>query len=667
MNEKSPYLKQHSNNPVDWHPWGDEAFRIAQREDKPVFLSIGYSTCHWCHVMAHESFEDEEVAELLNKNFVSIKVDREERPDIDSVYMASCQLITGRGGWPLSIFLTPDRKPFYAGTYFPKYSYYGRIGFVDLLNRIIDLWNKDRSALLRTSDEIVSAINKHFGSFAGEDFDVSVAGKAFETLKLNFDAEYGGFGTAPKFPAPHNLLFLLDLNNPKADDMAEKTLTEMRKGGIYDQIGFGFHRYSTDKKWFLPHFEKMIYDQAALIEAYAYAFAKTGDSLYADTINEIYEFIKNEMTSPEGAFYSALDADSEGEEGKFYLWTSDEIKTLVGDDYEIAKQIFNFSDEGNHREESTGNPTGKNILYLRERPDKLYNKYGRNKFDTIRKILLEARNKRIHPMRDEKILTDWNSMIISSLAYAGCLLEDNEMTAASEKAYRYLLQHAFVNGELYHYPENKIPGFLDDYAYLIKASLELYKTTLNEEYLLKALELNELLSEKLEDKSEGGYYFNSPGGDSIKVKDAYDGAVPSGNSIQLTNLIELYFITGNNSYRQTAENTIKAFASKLNKSAIGYTYFLRGVIKMYSKDASLLLISGNKPRGEFISRLRSNANLLYIHVDRNNVDRLIEGAPWIENYKLDSDKTIYYLCKDFTCSLPTENQEDVFSALNQKN
>ncbi|WP_041355911.1 thioredoxin domain-containing protein [Melioribacter roseus] len=665
-NEKSPYLKQHSNNPVDWHPWCDEAFRIARREDKPVFLSIGYSTCHWCHVMAHESFEDEEVAELLNKNFISIKVDREERPDIDSIYMASCQLITGRGGWPLSIFLTPDGKPFYAGTYFPKYSYYGRIGFVDLLNRIIDLWNKDRNVLLRTSDEITAAINKHFESSAKEAFDDSVVDKAFETLKLNFDPEYGGFGSAPKFPSPHNLLFLLDRNNPQADEMVQKTLTEMRKGGIFDQLGFGFHRYSTDGKWFLPHFEKMIYDQASLIEAYAYAFAKTGDALYADTINEIYEFIKNEMTSHEGAFYSALDADSEGEEGKFYLWTSEEIRSVAGDDYEIAKEIFNFTDEGNHRNESNGNSTGKNILFLRKRPDKLYEKYGRSKYDSIRINLLEARKKRIPPMRDEKILTDWNAMVISSLANAGSIIENDDMVAWAERAYQCLMKHAFVNGELYHYPENNITGFLDDYAYLIKAALDLYRATLNEEYLFNALELNDLLSENFEDKSEGGYFFNKAGANTIRVKDAYDGAVPSGNSIQLSNLIELYFITGNNSYRLSAENSIKTFSSGLNKSSIGYTYFLRGIKKLYSKDTSLLLIAGKKTGREFLSRLRKNTDLYYLHVAEDNVERLIKRAPWIEIYKLDSEKTVYYLCRDFTCGIPTEKQEEILSALTTK-
>ncbi|MGK9476909.1 thioredoxin domain-containing protein [Melioribacter sp. OK-6-Me] len=663
-NEKSPYLRQHADNPVNWYAWCDEAFRIAQREDKPVFLSIGYSTCHWCHVMAHESFEDEEVAELLNKHFISIKVDREERPDIDSIYMTACQLITGRGGWPLSIFLTPDRKPFYAGTYFPKYSYYGRIGFVDLLNRIIDLWNKDRSLLLRTSDEISSTIIKHFESSTSEAFDNSIIDKAFETLKLNFDAEYGGFGTAPKFPAPHNLLFLLDYNNRQANEMVEKTLTEMRKGGIYDQIGFGFHRYSTDKKWFLPHFEKMIYDQASLIEVYALAYAKTGDSFYADTVKEVYEFIKNEMTSSEGAFYSALDADSEGEEGKYYLWTSDEIKSLLGNDYGIAREIFNFSEEGNHRNESTGNPTRKNIFFLQQRSDILRVQYGRDKIESIRKILLEARSKRIKPLRDEKILTDWNSMVISSLALAGSILENKEMIASAEKAFAYLIDHAFVNNQLYHYSENKIPGFLDDYAYLIKAALELYKTTLNEDYLFRALQINDILTDLFEDKSEGGFFYNRPEENTIRLKFAYDGAIPSGNSIQLLNLIELYFITGNN--RELAVNSIKAFSSSLNKSSIGYTYFLRGIMKFHSKDTSLLLISGNKPEQKFISQLRKNSNLYYLHVDKNNIEKMIERAPWLENYKLDSQKTIYYLCKDFSCTLPTDNREEILLAINQK-
>ncbi len=616
--------------------------------------------------MAHESFEDEEVAGLLNKHFISIKVDREERPDIDSIYMTACQLITGRGGWPLSIFLAPDRKPFYAGTYFPKYSYYGRIGFVDLLNRIIELWNKDRNLLLRTSDEISSIIIKHFESSTTEAFDNSIIDKTFETLKLNFDAEYGGFGTAPKFPAPHNLLFLLDYNNHQANEMVEKTLTEMRKGGIYDQIGFGFHRYSTDKKWFLPHFEKMIYGQSSLIEVYALAYAKTGDDFYASTVNEVYEFIKNEMTSPEKVFYSALDADSEGEEGKYYLWTSDEIKLLLGSDYGIAREIFNFSDEGNHRNESTGNPTGKNIFFLQQRPDELHVKHGREKIESIRKILLEARNKRIKPLRDEKILTDWNSMVISSLAQAGSLLENEDMITSAEKAFAYLIDHAFVNNQLYHYFENKIPGFLDDYAYLIKAALELYKTTLKEEYLLRALQINDILTDLFKDKFEGGFFYNRLEEDTIKLKFAYDGAIPSGNSIQLLNLIELYFITGNNSYRELAENSIKVFSSALNKSSNGYTYFLRGIMKIHSMDTSLLLISGSKPEQKFISQLRKNPNLFYLHIDKNNIEEMIKRAPWIENYKLDSEKTVYYLCKNFSCSLPTDDREEILLAIEQK-
>ncbi|MFH1125034.1 MAG: thioredoxin domain-containing protein, partial [Pseudomonadota bacterium] len=427
IHEKSPYLLQHAHNPVNWLPWGHEAFEKAHRENKPIFLSIGYSTCHWCHVMEKESFEDPEVAGLLNETFVSIKVDREERPDLDHVYMTACQMLTGSGGWPLTIVMTPDKRPFFAATYIPKGSRFGRTGMMELIPRLRDTWRTRRDEVLASAESITQSLQGLEKESQGGDLDRSVLDRAYEELSKRFDKTYGGFSNAPKFPTPHNFFFMLRFwkrtGNSEALKMVEKTLQKIRWGGIYDQVGFGFHRYSTDREWLVPHFEKMLYDQAMLALAYLETYQAAGEGVYGDTAREIFEYVLRDMTSPEGAFYSAEDADSEGEEGKFYVWTREELRQILGEEEaDLIAKVFHVEKSGNFREEATGENTGANILYLGRPISEIAADLGMPRPDlekameSARKKLFEARKKRVHPHKDDKVLTDWNGLMIAAFA-----------------------------------------------------------------------------------------------------------------------------------------------------------------------------------------------------------------------------------------------------------
>ncbi|MCX7798266.1 MAG: thioredoxin domain-containing protein [Melioribacter sp.] len=666
--ESSPYLLQHANNPVDWFPWCEEAFEKARQEDKPIFLSIGYSTCHWCHVMARESFEDEKIAEFLNKNFVSIKVDREERPDIDNIYMQVCQIITGRGGWPLSIFMTADKKPFYAGTYFPKFSYAGRIGFYDLLNHIIHLWKTRKDELLRSTDEITRYLSLQVSSKSEQYLHQDILTRTFSSLKNNFDEKHGGFGIAPKFPSPHNLIFLfnyyLEFNEVDSLKMALKTLEEMRKGGIFDQIGFGFHRYSTDEKWLVPHFEKMLYDQAALIEAYTFAYKLTKDNFYKNVVYEIYSYLNNEMLSDNDAYYSAQDADSEGEEGKYYLWTTEEIRNILPDKYEIIKDIFNLAEEGNFLNEFTRKLTGKNILYLSDRLNNVLNKFGLEfkEYEIIRKSLLEFRSKKIPPLKDDKVLTDWNSLLISSLVKAYLIFDDEEFLKSALSCYNFLIKNMFNGEKLFHvWKDNKayIEGFLDDYAFLIRASLDLYKATMKEDYLVNAITLNLVLQKEFWDEESGGFYFTSKSDDNIvRTKILYDGAIPSGNSVQFENLIRLFKLTGDVNISGQIEKIISTFAYQVNNASLGYTYFLNSYLLLNKKSYELVILSENLD-AETIQKLSGYDNLYCIWLTNSNREKIIEFVPWIKEYKKLNDKRTFYLCENFVCDLPTNDIEEI--------
>ncbi|MDX9924908.1 MAG: thioredoxin domain-containing protein, partial [Ignavibacteriaceae bacterium] len=492
--EKSPYLLQHSYNPVDWFPWGQEAFDKAKVEDKPIFLSIGYSTCHWCHVMERESFEDEEVASLINSVFIPIKVDREERPDIDNIYMSICQAMTGGGGWPLTVLLTPDKKPFFTGTYFPKNSNQGRIGIIDLINNVQSAWKNKRKEIDKSAEEITGYLDKSNDIDQNVVLDKKILKKAYEFFDERFDKINGGFGSHPKFPSPHNLIFLLRYHhltgNKNALHIVEKTLTEMRKGGIYDQVGYGFHRYSTDSKWLLPHFEKMLYDQALLLNAYTELYQITKNDFYKSTAEEIVKYISREMTSPEGGFYSAEDADSEGVEGKYYVWSEKELSTLLTDEqFLFIKEHFNTSAEGNFRDESSHQNTGENILFLNEElsPEDLL------LFEPIRKILLAHRTKRVHPFKDDKILTDWNGLMIASLARAGRVFHNQFFISSAERSAKFIIENlSHTENELLHrYREghSSLDAHIDDYSFFVSGLIELYESTFNPTYLERAIKL----------------------------------------------------------------------------------------------------------------------------------------------------------------------------------
>ncbi|MBS3819419.1 thioredoxin domain-containing protein, partial [bacterium] len=548
IHEKSPYLLQHAHNLVHWFPWGPEAFQKAQKENKPVFLSIGYSTCHWCHVMEKESFQDEEVAGMMNETFVSIKVDREERPDIDSVYMDVCQVLTGTGGWPLTLILTPEKKPFFAATYIPKEGRLGMMGLKELISRIQEMWNLNQEEIRRSSQQIVSSLKEMTQKTPGEGLGKGTLDKAFQELANRYDSKHGGFGKAPKFPAPHNLLFLLRYwkrtQNPYALAMVEKTLQSMRQGGMFDHVGYGFHRYSTDEKWQVPHFEKMLYDQALLAFAYTEAYQATGKEFYKNTAEEILEYVLRDMTSPEGGFYSAEDADTEGEEGKFYIWTWKELNEILNrEEMDWTYRVYNIYKEGNFPQEAAEQEGGKNILYLKK-PLKETAQEGnvkpgelKSKVEKIRSKLFNAREERIHPLKDDKILTDWNGLMIASLSKAAQVFDKSEYLHAAQKAAGFLSARLWgEKGALFHRyrkGEAEIPGFLDDYAFLIWGLLELYEASLEAGYLQQALKLSHYLLSHFWDEKEGGFGLTSSSQESffIQPKNIYDGALPSGNSV----------------------------------------------------------------------------------------------------------------------------------------
>lgn len=598
--EKSPYLQQHAHNPVNWFPWKEEAFNKANKENKPVFLSIGYSTCHWCHVMAHESFEDESVARLINEIFIPVKVDREERPDIDKVYMQVAILMTGSGGWPLTIFLTPDKTPFFAATYIPKNNQYGHKGLIEILQQVKELWKYQQNKLLEQGNQLIDALQKNSVNLNGEILTNEILERAYQEFSDRFDNKAGGFGKAPKFPSPHQLLFLLRYwkrtENEQALAMVEKTLQSMQAGGIFDHIGFGFHRYSTDKNWILPHFEKMLYDQALLSMSYLEAYQMTGKIIYSDTARKILNYVTRDMMSEEGGFYSAEDADSEGEEGKYYLWTEKELKDILDkDEFVFVKKYLNIETEGNlYKKGQPGEIFGnRNIFYKgfqeQTRADitKEIVVSDTGKWEKIREKLYGIRAKRIPPDKDRKILTDWNGLIIAALAKAAQVLEDEDFLEAAKKAADFIFRRLedSSNHLLHRYSEGDaaIPGFLDDYAFLIWGLLELYKATFSNEYLQKALDLNKVLFLDFWDEKNGGFYFTSANNEQllIRQKEVYDGAIPSGNSVAFCNLLKLADFTGNKQFKQRAYQLLKAFSPMVEQNPSAYAYFLTGVDLLY--------------------------------------------------------------------------------------
>jgi uncharacterized protein YyaL (SSP411 family) len=673
--EKSPYLQQHAYNPVNWFPWGDEAFKIAQEKNLPIFLSIGYSTCHWCHVMAHESFEDEEVAELLNNNYVCIKVDREERPDVDNIYMKYSQMISGSGGWPLTIIMTPDKKPFFAATYLPKKSRFGQIGMLEILPEIKKIWDNDKEKLVKSSIEITKNLKKQFEKKnIRVIIDNRILDQAYEQLLNIYDELYGGFSNAPKFPTPHNILFLLrywkKTSTKYALKMVEQTLNNMYLGGIYDHIGYGFHRYSTDRKWILPHFEKMLYDQAMLIIAYTEAYQVTKKPLYGRIVREIIRYVLRDLKSDKGVFISAEDADTEGMEGKYYTWTYEELKDILSrEEFEIITRIFNIRKEGNFFEESTKSLSSRNVLFQND----LIIETTIDLDKLLRKIF-QIRKKRIKPFKDDKILTDWNGLIIAALAKAGFVFNNEKYIKIAEKTVEFILRNLIKkNGELLHRykdGEAEIDAFADDYAFFIWGLLELYQSNFKTKYLSKAINLNNIFIKNFWDNKEKGYFFNNKKNQELlNTKEIYDGAIPSSNSVAALNLLRLSRITNNPIFEEMANQIIDTFSIDVKKYPIGYTFLLSGLDFAIGPTYEIIIINGkNLDETKKILKIIKdkylpNAIIFNVSNKEDNIS-LLKLCSFLNNYKPINNKTTVYICKKYQCKKPITDLNKLKEILN---
>jgi len=642
INEKSPYLLQHAHNPVDWYPWGHLAFEKAKQENKPVLLSIGYSTCHWCHVMAHESFEDTGIAKIINDHFIAIKVDREERPDIDHIYMSAVTSMTGQGGWPLTVFLTPEGDPFYGGTYFPPYAKWGSIGFIDLLNSIAGQWGVDRENILSSAHSITESLRRHtLIRSTPEIMDESFLDRAYRQMRGQFDEKNGGFGSSPKFPMGHNLSFLLRYQKrrgvPEALSMAEKTLTMMSRGGIWDHLGGGFHRYSTDAQWHVPHFEKMLYDQALLSKSYLEGYQVTGTFEYAQIARETLDYVLREMTDSNGGFYSAQDADSsEGigghsKEGAFYVFSQTQIEETLGPD---AAEIFNYCygvlPQGNASFDPHGEFSGKNIFYRAHSLKEAQDQFPKQK-DEIRGILkagipklLALRDQRPHPHTDHKILCDWNGLMIASLAFASRVLGEPKYAEAAARAADFILGQMTENSRLLHRwceGESGIAATLDDHSFLIYGLLELYEATFQSKYLDAAQDLADMMIKYFADPS-GGFYMTASDAEDliIRPKEAYDGALPSGNSVAALDMLKLYSLTGKDVYQTQAEALFGCFASSVAQAPYAHC-FLLSALDWHLEGPLEITFEGAADNAEVVKMLK----ILYKHFIPSKAVKSIPG------------------------------------------
>ena len=684
-NSQSPYLLQHASNPVDWYPWGDEAFEKAKKENKPIFLSIGYSTCHWCHVMEHESFEDSTVAAQMNKYFVSIKVDREEMPEVDHLYMSVCQAMTGRGGWPLTIVMTPDKDPFFAGTYFPKQGRGKRPGMLQLIPSLANAWSTKQVEITKTIDRVQSYLTQVNTSSQGDEWDEAMIRDAFSQYASRFDPDYGGFGKAPKFPSPHNLIFLLRYSKlfgvATGKTMVEKTLHQMRLGGVFDHIGLGFHRYSTDKRWFLPHFEKMLYDQAMISMAFLEAYQITNNENYANVAREIFTYVLRDMTDKDGGFYSAEDADSEGEEGIFYIWTQEELVKILGEDdgLKLAK-TFGFIDGGNFFEEAGGQTTGNNIPYFQDDRETLAKNVDMSLDDfnafieKSREKLFKVREKRIHPLKDDKILTDWNGLMIAALSQGGQVLGDEVYIDAAKNAVKFVLESLRDdNGRLMKRSRLGKAGLqphLDDYSFMVFGLLNLYEATFDPSYLASAIELTEIMMADFSDKN-GGFFIGSKDAEKlmIRAKDSYDGAIPSGNSVAALNLFRLGKITGNTKWTDLGYTTLKAFTDKAKQSPTGFSHMLTAFMFDFKNPKEVVLVGdSNDPETQkIISAIRKNysPNKVILFKDVSNPDALLQVAPWTKDHVMINGSPTFYICENFACKQPTTSLDLAMKYINE--
>lgn len=659
IDEKSPYLLQHAYNPVDWYPWGEEALHAAKEKDRPIFLSIGYSTCHWCHVMERESFENDEIARILNEHFISIKVDREERPDIDEIYMDAVQAMTGSGGWPLSVFLTPELKPFFGGTYFPPEDWNGRPGFKKILLSIADAWENRREEIEKAGRNMITHLQEAKGE-KKEVWSPATLDAAYEQLSRQFDRTYGGFGNAPKFPRSMTLSFLLRYHRRTGEafalKMVEQTLGAMAQGGIYDQIGGGFHRYSTDDQWLVPHFEKMLYDNALLAKTYLEAFRVTQKSEYARIAREVLDYVLRDMTDPQGGFYSAEDADSEGIEGLFYLWTPEEIeKVLDQEEAALISRIFDVRPAGNF--------DGKTILHLVKpietiaQEEKISVEKLWKRLEKPRKKLFEAREKRTHPLKDDKVLTAWNGLMISAMSHGYQVLGEERYREAARHSAEFILTHLKNDqGELlrrYRDGEANLPAHLNDYAFLTQGLLDLYETTLKPRWLKEGMALNEKTLELFWDPKEGGLFSTVPRPDLIvRHKDAYDGATPSGNSVAALNLLRLSEFTGDRKLREKAEAIFNAFGNLLERAPALYPQMMEAIDFAVDTPKEIVIAKG-KGEEELFAVAHQNfvPNKILLLVDETL------GLPIVKGKKAIDGKATAYVCENFTCELPTTDPE----------
>ena len=667
-NETSPYLLQHAGNPVDWYPWGEEAFAKARAEDRPILLSIGYSACHWCHVMEHESFENEAIAAQMNDSFVSIKVDREERPDLDEIYMNAVQMLTKRGGWPMTVFLTPEGKPFFGGTYYPPEDRHGMPGFPRVLKAVVEAYRNKPQDVARNVDQIVAALDRmSVLNPAGGELSVEVVTRGAEGLTPAYDATHGGFGRAPKFPnAGVFNLFLRAYRlsgNRRYLEMITETLRKMAEGGMYDQLGGGFHRYSVDDKWLVPHFEKMLYDNAQLAQVYAEAYRITKDGFFKRIVEETLEYVLREMCQPEGGFYSAQDADSEGEEGKFFVWTRDEVLELLGKEHgEIFCRVYDISDLGNFE--------GKNILHpiLTVEQAARYFKKDESEIESVlagaRARLFEEREKRVKPFRDEKVIVSWNGLMLSGVAAAYAITGEARVREAGARTVDFIFTKMFDNGLLLHtYKDGqaKLLGYLDDYAFLIAGLLDLFEATHEGELLERATALARTMVEEFWDEDNGGFFYTGKSHEQLisRTKPGFDHSIPSGNSVAASVLARLHHYTGEQDLLERAEKVLRLHYENMAREPFGLATMLGALDFHLSMPAEIVMVAGRddpEARG-IIQQVQysylPNKTLQWVSPEA----RLEEISPLLEGKSQIGGKATVYVCRNFTCAPPVTDWE----------
>ncbi len=673
--EKSPYLLQHQGNPVDWFPWGEEAFAEARAKNKPVFLSIGYSTCHWCHVMERESFENEATARYLNEHFVSIKVDREERPDVDKIYMTFVQAMTGQGGWPLSVFLTPDRQPFYGGTYFPPESRYGRPGFLQVLTQVSELWEARRQDVLNSASQWHEQLTAAIQQQAAPDLILSpeFLHNAAAEFKREFDPQHGGFGHAPKFPRPSQPAFLLSYgvrdNDGEALRMVVRTCEAMADGGLHDQLGGGFHRYSVDAEWQVPHFEKMLYDNAQLVHLYLDAHLVTREREFAEVARDTLDYVLSDMTHPEGGFYSAEDADSEGKEGKFYCWTKSELaRLLTPEEYNVAVGYFGITEVGNFIDHSDPNPLpGQNVLRVARKqlpPEDVL------LLASAKRKMLQARSQRVRPLRDEKILASWNGLMLGAMARAAAVLNDSRYRAAAERNFQFLKSHLWdePSRTLFHRWRDGARDtvqLLEAYADLLSGVIDLYEATLRPEVLQFAVELSEAMLARFYDAEHGGFWQSTAGASDLilRVKEDYDGAEPSGNSVACLALLKLSAITDQPHLRTAAEKTLRLFSPRLRRLPQAVPHLLLA-LDFYLEEPRRVLIAGDPQHPATVALLHAAHSVYQPHKVILGTTGPVE--PFARTLTPRDGAATAFICTGTACQPPTHEAEQIRQALTRR-